>query len=91
MVLENLKLLWASPQDKVSKEAMGAQGTEKEINEEKRKDVRMRKDLEKLLDGEASEESMIYASSFAFASAKRMLDKFWDLKIVVKVWRGHHE
>jgi len=69
---------------------MGVQGTQKEINEEKRKDVR-RKDLEKLLDGGASEESMIYASSFAFASAKRMLDKFWDLKMLVKVWSGHHE
>ena len=90
MVLENLKLLWASPQDKILKEDMGVQGTEKEINEEKRKDVR-RKDLEKLLDGGASEESMIYASSFAFASAKRMLDKFWDLKMLVKVWSGHHE
>ena len=90
MVLENLKLLWASPQDEVLKEDMGVQGTQKEINEEKRKDVR-RKDLEKLLDGGASEESMIYASSFAFASAKRMLDKFWDLKMLVKVWSGHHE
>lgn len=48
---------------------MGAQGTEKEINEEKRKDIRMRKDLETVLDGGASEESMIDASSFTFASA----------------------
>lgn len=70
---------------------MGPQGTEKEINEEKGKEVRMRKDLETVLDGGASKESMIDASSFAFASAKRMLDKFWDLKMLVKVWSGHHE
>lgn len=78
-------------QDKVSKEAMGLKVQRRRSNEEKRKDLRMRKDLETVLDGGASEESMIDASSFTFASAKRMLDKFWDLKMLVKVWSGHHE
>lgn len=75
------------------KEAKGTKDTEKAVSEEKKKDVRMRKDSESLTGVGALKESLPDASVFAFifASVKRMVDKVWDFRRIVKTWSDHRE
>ena len=53
----------------------------------------MRKDSESLTEGGALKESLPDVSVFAFVSAsvKRMVDKVWDLRGIIKIWSDHRE
>lgn len=58
----------------------------------KKKDVRIRKDSGKFIEGEElKDHCLISVFVFVFASAERMVDTVWDLWSRAKVWSSHCE